>query len=67
MDLNHFEFLLHLIPHTPLASAREKRWHKLPLPLHQLVRLPGDDEFVEKEAATEGGTIAAGLEIRLRR
>ena len=65
LDLDHFEFLFHLIYPTPLASAREKRWHKLPLPPHQLVCLPGDEEFVEKEAATEGFTIV--LEIRLRR
>ena len=51
--------------YTPLASVREKSWHNLPLPPHQLVRLPGDDEFVEKEAATEGGTIAAGLEFQV--
>ena len=64
LDLDHFELLFHLIYPTPLASAREKRWHKLPLPPHHLVRLAGDDELVEKEAATEGVTIV--LEIRLR-
>ena len=43
---------------------REKSWHNLPLPPHQLVRLAGDDEAVEKPAATEGVNIV--LENRLR-
>ena len=47
-----------------IYPVREKSWHNLPLPPHQLVRLSGDDEAVEKEAATEGATIV--LEIRLR-
>ena len=51
---------------TNLASVREKSWLKLPLPPHHLVRLPGDDEAVEKQAATEGALKALKLEIRLR-
>ena len=71
VKLKHFEFKSHLIPsrklrtsRQPLARVREDRGLNLLLPPHQLVRLPGDDEFVEKEAAVEGPTIV--LEIRLR-
>ena len=54
-----------IIPIT-FASVREQSWHNLPLPPHQLVRLAGDDETVEKQAATEGALKALKLEIRLR-
>ena len=69
VKLKHFEFKSHLIPskpisHQPLARVREGRGLNLLLPPHQLGRLAGDDQSVEKQAATEGVNIV--LEIRLR-
>ena len=71
VKLKHFEFKSHLIPsrkprtsRQPLARVREGRGLNLLLPPHQLGRLAGDDQSVEKQAATEGVNIV--LEIRLR-
>ena len=69
VKLKHFEFKSHLIPskptcRQPLACVIEGGGINLLFPPHQLFRLAGDDEFVDKPAAIEGETF--GFELNLK-